>query len=129
MILSEKGHLAYAIQYVMNMKIDKKVSGITEIFYLRGELTISTSDEFRAFFLDITVGEGNRVLLNLAEMKYLDSMGMAAIIDLMKNFRDRGISLALCDIQPNVMSILKITRFDKVMTIFLSEGEAVKGEW
>ncbi|MEZ4681164.1 MAG: STAS domain-containing protein [Caldilineaceae bacterium] len=58
-------------------------------------------------------------------MDFMDSSGLAALVQGMKKCRDRGGDLRLCQLQQPVRMILELTRLDKALDIFPSEGDAI----
>lgn len=76
--------------------------------------------------LDLAVATRSaKLVLNLADVDFMDSSGLAALVQGMKKCRDRGGDLHLCNLQQPVRMILELTRLDKAMEIFLSEQDAV----
>jgi anti-sigma B factor antagonist len=72
------------------------------------------------------IGSGNtRIVLDLSQVEFVDSSGLGAIISVLKTLGDTG-ELALSGMRPNVMSLCRLTRMDRVFQIFGSEQEAVK---
>jgi anti-sigma B factor antagonist len=71
------------------------------------------------------VSQGEKfILLNLSEVKFIDSSGLGAILSILKNLGNRG-NLALCRIGENVMSLFRLTRMNRVFQIFADETEAI----
>jgi anti-sigma B factor antagonist len=67
-------------------------------------------------------GKGNLVL-DLSEVTFIDSSGLGALIGSLKAM-EKGHELALCSAQAGVISMLKLTRMDKVFRIFATPEEA-----
>jgi anti-sigma B factor antagonist len=76
--------------------------------------------------LDVAVATRSaKLVLNLADVDFMDSSGLAALVQGMKKCRDRGGDLYLCNLQQPVRMILELTRLDKALEIFPSEQDAV----
>lgn len=65
------------------------------------------------------------LIVDLAEVNFLDSSGLAALVYGMKNCREKGGDLCLCAPQQSVRMILELTRLDQAIDIFPSETEAM----
>lgn len=66
-----------------------------------------------------------RVVVNMTEVKFIDSTGLATLVHGMKQCRQHGGDLHLCALQPPVQVIFKLTRLDRAFKIFGSEAEAL----
>ena len=71
--------------------------------------------------------EGHRhIVLNLEKLDMLDSFGLAVLISLLKMCRERAGSLALCGLNDSVNRLIEITRMERVLAIYPSEGQAIQ---
>ena len=66
-----------------------------------------------------------RVVLDLAGVEFVDSSGLGALIHMHKTMEPQG-RLALCNVQPKVAQLFKITRLDRVLAIAHTEADAAK---
>lgn len=66
----------------------------------------------------------SRILLNLHNIEFIDSSSLGAIVSLLKAMNGRGI-LALCELNDSVRNMFKLTRMDKVFTIYDTENTAL----
>jgi anti-anti-sigma factor len=57
---------------------------------------------------------------------YIDSSGLASLIDLSKDLKSIQGIVFMSNISPKVSSILSITKLDKIFKIFDSQEEALK---
>lgn len=70
--------------------------------------------------------EGARtVILDLADVDFLDSSGLGAVVAAMKHV-GKGRSLQLAALSPTVAKVLKLTCMDRVFTIHESVDEALQ---
>lgn len=65
------------------------------------------------------------LIVDLADVSFLDSSGLAALVYGMKHCRENGGDMCLCSPQQSVRMILELTRLDQAIDIFPSETEAV----
>ncbi|GAA6147206.1 STAS domain-containing protein [Pseudooceanicola nitratireducens] len=75
-------------------------------------VAIRFKDSMRA----LTDQAGERVILNLETVTFIDSSGLGAIVAAMKQMRDDQ-ALELAALNPNVAKVFRLTRMDTVFTI------------
>jgi anti-sigma B factor antagonist len=86
---------------------------------------VSNAHQVRQALIDATSRESARVVVNLREIHFIDSSGLAALVQGLKRAREHQGNLCLCSLQPPVRMIFEMTRFDKVFEIFVLEEDAV----
>ena len=59
----------------------------------------------------------DRVILSLAETEYLDSSSLGIFRKFAVELHDRGGQLVLCNINPSVANLLKISRLEQLFQI------------
>lgn len=90
-----------------------------------GRIDSHTTPTFRRQLEEISTAKTTNVVLNLADISFVDSSGLAALVYGMKRCRERGGDLYLCCPQQPVRMVLQLTRLDKAMDIFLEEADAI----
>ncbi len=94
----------------------------TMILRLAGPMTLTNLPPLRAH---LRGGEPPRLtILDMAGVSFMDSSGMNEIINHEVYCRDHHVRLALAGVTPRVLSVLQITRLDKVLTIVATVGDA-----
>ena len=68
----------------------------------------------------------SRVVLNLENLDWMGSLGLGALISCMTTMRNAGGDVHLCNLNPKLKSLLKITRLEQVMPIFDSTDIAIQ---
>jgi anti-sigma B factor antagonist len=68
----------------------------------------------------------SKVVVNLAQVTFVDSSALALLVKAMKHCRQQGGDLALCSLQQPVRVIFELTRLDKAFGIYPSEQEALR---
>jgi len=97
--------------------------GVT-VVSVEGEINISTAPGLKKEFEKI---KGAHILVNLAKVGYVDSSGLATLVELLKKTRVKGGSLALSHLSDKVKSLFEITKLDKLFNIFPDDAAALKG--
>ncbi len=93
-----------------------ETSGEYRVIRLGGEVDMSWSQEVRKAVLD-ALGKSPRVAVNLAGVSYIDSSGIAALVEGFQQARGKGQSFVLVECSDAVMAVLKLARLDKVFTL------------
>ena len=97
----------------------------TAIIDASGEIDLHQSTVLQQKLLKVLDQKPNRMIINLANVSYMDSSGVASLVKLLSRTRKNGILLALAAPTKKVKAIFEITRLDSVFNIFDSEEEAL----
>ena len=65
-------------------------------------------------------------LIDLAQVEFIDSSGLAALVPGVIAARRHHCRLLFCNVQPSVLLIFELTRLDSVLEIFESQEDALK---
>ena len=85
---------------------------------VRGELDTYTAPELRARLHEVIDVEGTHALqLELSEMTFVDSSGLAVFVDALKRVRQRGGTLTLHGPSRSTTKVLEISGLNKIFTI------------
>ena len=74
----------------------------------------------------LTAGSTPTVLVNMADVSFVDSTGLATLVQGLKRAKQQGGDLYLCCLQQPVYMVFELTRLDKAFDIFVSEEHALK---
>ena len=66
-----------------------------------------------------------RLALNLENVEFLDSFGLAVVISLMKECKEHGGNLAIFGLNETISRLVDITRLDRVLEVWDNEEQAV----
>ena len=91
---------------------------------LNGEIDLDNAPEVRRMLLDCT-GSGRDVLVDLSAVSYIDSSGIASLIEALQNAAAGGGALGLVAVSPQAMRVFELARLDKVFTIHPNLGTAL----
>jgi anti-anti-sigma factor len=73
-----------------------------------GELDLATSDAFRRDLRAALAGEPERLVVDLADVSFLDSSGIAVLVSAFKAQRERQAQLEVVNPQPIVQRALEL---------------------
>ena len=85
---------------------------------LEGEIDLHVSSNVTAALQTMIEKKPNQVVVDLARVSYIDSSGLAALIEGMQNVQEYGGKFALASLQEPVRTIFEIARLDQVFRIF-----------
>lgn len=92
------------------------------VYQVNGEINISTSPDLKKQF---EKQPAKKVVVNLEKVTYIDSSGLATLVEMLKKTRSQGGALGLAGMSDKVKSLFEITKLDKLFTICKSQDEAV----
>ena len=110
----------------MSMKIStRQVDGVT-ILDLSGRITLGEgSVQLRDAVRDLLAKGQKHILLNLAEVNYIDSSGIGELVSAFTTVRNQGGELKLLKLTKKVHDLLQITKLYTVFDIKDDEAEAI----
>lgn len=88
-------------------------------------LTAATALCFKDRILALVEAGHNFLLIDLAAVRTVDSLGIAALVSLLKRIGVRG-EVALCGPCGSVMEMFRVTRMDRVFAIHSDSSHAAE---
>ena len=83
-----------------------------------GELTSQTAPNLRAIFEQHITPASPSVVLDVAEVKYMDSAGLGSLISGLHRSREYAGQFLVCNLQEDVRNIFALTKMDSLFKIF-----------
>ena len=103
----------------------RKVEDVV-VLDLSGKLTIGEPVlQLRETLRTFTTEGARKFILNLGDVGYIDSSGLAVLIETMQGVEEYGGMFALAGMQETVRSIFEIARLDQVFRIFPDVNSAL----
>ncbi len=104
--------------------MEVKVSQVMEIavFQVSGEINISTSGDLKKHF---EKNASKKVVVDLEKVTYIDSSGLATLVEMLKKTRSQSGALGLSGMSEKVKSLFEITKLDKLFSILPTQEEAI----
>jgi len=87
------------------------------VIHLQGEVDLSRSPAARQAILDCLQARRN-VLVDLNAVTYIDSSGVASLVEGFQISRRLSLDFALVGVSDAAMSVLRLARLDQVFPIF-----------
>lgn len=94
--------------------IDEK----TCVISLDGTLNARSADQVKEAFREVAGKGVQRVVLDLGNVPFIDSSGLAALVSGLKTLNEKDGSLKLTSLQSQADLLFKLTMFDKVFEIY-----------
>jgi anti-sigma B factor antagonist len=99
----------------------------TTILDISGDIDLAHSTEVRKMvLLEFREKRTPRVILNLREVNYIDSSGVASLVEGLKASRDVGSRLILFGLSPIAHEVLQLSRLLKIFEIYDTEDLALE---
>jgi anti-sigma B factor antagonist len=100
-------------------------SGEAIVLELAGEIDMERSTEVRRKFKELFREKPAVVVVDMTQVKFIDSSGLAILVSALKWCRLNGSQLKLVGLVQSVRSIFEICRLDSIFQIYDSEAEAL----
>lgn len=109
------------------MDISTRQSGSATIVDVIGDITLYNSPQVRKVIIDLLKDKRSpRVVVNLMRVNYIDSAGVASLVEGLKLSRDLKSSFALFGLSRTAREVLELTRLIKVFEVYGTEEEALQ---
>ncbi len=106
--------------------VERQVQDVT-ILDLHGKILIGEGDEALRDAVNKAVDAGKtKLLLNLADVPYVDSAGLGEIVRCYTTVSRKGGKLKLINLTKKIQDLLSITKLLTVFEVFEAEDEAVR---
>src|SRR4026208_695960 len=110
------------------MQISERNNGAVIVLDLKGKITLGEGDELLKDKVNSLVNQGHKkIVLNLAEVPYIDSAGLGEVVRTYTTVSRQGGSLKLLNLTKRITDLLSITKLLTVFETFDSETEAIRG--
>ncbi|MGC4085883.1 MAG: STAS domain-containing protein [Vicinamibacterales bacterium] len=109
------------------MQIDERTVGDVLILDVKGRITLGEGDEILKDKVNSLLNQGKKkIVLNLAEVPYIDSAGLGEIVRTYTTVSRQGGSLKLLSLTKRITDLLAITKLLTVFETYESENDAVQ---
>jgi anti-sigma B factor antagonist/stage II sporulation protein AA (anti-sigma F factor antagonist) len=109
-----------------DLQIILELSGSVQILRIEGRMDAVSSPALESKLIELMRQDQNQFLLDFSRIKYLSSAGMRVLLSITKKLKERDGKLAFFAISDEVMEIIKMAGFEKILSIYKTEAEALK---
>lgn len=109
------------------MRIQMERIGEVLLARVAGELDLSTAGTFRTAIDNSLEGRDGvkHLVLSLANLTFVDSSGLGAILGRYRRVSERGGKMVAADVPPNIARLLLLSGLQRIITTFGTEAEAL----
>ena len=110
----------------MSVKLRTRENGDVIIVDASGKLTLGEgTSSLRTTIRELVTGGSRRIVLNLADVTYIDSSGLGELIAAHTTVITAGGEMKLLNLAKRVHDLLKVTKLYTVFEVFENEASAV----
>jgi anti-sigma B factor antagonist len=96
------------------------------VLHLQGPITLGQATQTLRQLIQDTVASGRtKIVLNMAEVYYIDSSGLGELVAACASAQRQGAQLKLFKLAPRVQDVIQLTRLYQVIDVFPDEDSAV----
>jgi len=108
------------------VKIREERHNDAAVCFLEGEININNSPELRKAFDELIKRGEKKVLLDFSAVSYIDSSGLATLIEMLQRLKKTGGLLRFSNMDQKIKNIFEITKLNKLFAIFENREAALK---
>ncbi len=108
------------------MQISSRQVDQVTIFDVSGDIDLANSPEVRKTLLrEVRDKRTPRVVMNLSKVRYIDSSGVASLVEGLKASRDVGSRFILFGLSTSAREVLQLSRLLKIFEVYDNEEQAL----
>jgi len=89
---------------------------------LSGEIDLSESPDVRKQILNC-IKSRNNLLVDLSAVEYIDSSGVACLVEGLQTCREKKLEFALLGVSDSALQVLQLARLDSVFKLYKTLDE------
>jgi anti-anti-sigma factor len=109
------------------MNIATHPNGVAAIVDVTGEITVDNVPRLLKWLMELLKAKkAPRVILNLTGVGYIDSAGVACLVEALKVSRELKLGFALFGLSLKAKEVFELTRLTSVFELYGTEEEALR---
>jgi anti-sigma B factor antagonist len=110
----------------MHLEISSRQFEKATVFDVTGDIDLANSPAVRkALLREVKDKRTPRVVMNLSKVRYIDSSGVASLVEGLKASRDVGSRFILIGLSTSAREVLQLSRLLKIFEIYDNEEQAL----
>ena len=106
------------------MEVTARSIGKTVIVDVKGKVDLFSSPKMRSAILEAIQGKGTaQVAVNLSEVTYVDSSGIATLVEALQLARSKNCRFVIFGLRQAAREVLELARLDKIFDIRATEAD------
>jgi anti-sigma B factor antagonist len=115
--------MTHASEFIREIRRDDA----TAIVVLAGEVSRNCVPDVERALVNVCRSHPAKLVMNLENVTYIDSSGLAMLITVWRRVREYGGGMALCGLPERIRGIFEVTRLYQLFSIYDTEAEAITG--
>lgn len=99
-------------------------NGLIHIYNVESRLDSSNVEIFKSETAKLLNTGGVGIIIDFSETKFIDSIGLGALVSILKATVQNEMKIFLCSLSPEVKQIFELTRLYRLFDIFENLDEA-----
>ena len=99
------------------MEIDQREAGDASVVELSGDVDMHSSPEARQVFLSLIQAKASKIVVDLSQVTYIDSSGLATLVECVQGLNRYDGSLRLAGVNEKIRDVFLLARLDRVFDI------------
>lgn len=109
----------------LNVTVEEKPE--KTVVHLDGRLDAISTPSLDQQLTDLVRKKRKKILLDFSHVDYLSSAGMRLLLSITKQMKNQEGALVSYSMNDDVMEIIRMAGFERILKIFPNEDEASKG--
>ncbi len=100
------------------MQITERTEQDIPVVLITGDVDLETSPQLREFLKPKSTKKTPALLLDFSGVSYIDSSGLATLIEYFQATQSYGGKLALASLSPRVKNVFEIVRLEQIFSLY-----------
>jgi anti-sigma B factor antagonist len=105
--------------------IQREEQGVLDVIRLDGSLDAYSFPRLEATLNGLRESKRNRVILDCANLEYISSAALGALIGFARRARESNGDLKLARLSPKIMNIVELLGFHKILELYKDIDQAI----
>ena len=110
----------------MQLKLNTRTENGISIIDCNGRIVFGEESALLRDTVKKLIGENSQIILNLADISYIDSGGLGTLVALYTTAHNAGGSVKLANLTQRVGDLLQVTKLLTVFEVYDSEQKAIE---
>jgi anti-sigma B factor antagonist len=110
----------------MELNLQNQKIGDIVVIRCQGRIVVGAEINSLQLELEELTQLTKKVVLQLGEVSFIDSVGLGALVRQFGGLRAKGGDLKLCQVSPFLLQVLQVTNLLRIFPIYASEAEAIQ---
>ncbi len=113
----------------MKVEITSETNEAGWLLRIKGDVDMNSSSDVRSALGAVfrQGGKGKVLFIELSQVRYMDSSGIATLVEAMQSCMKQGSRLRLVELSPAVRDVFELARLSSIFDIFPTMSDALKG--